>query len=74
MKFKAKIEVEEKGPLHKSLNPELKDSENKRSKVDIKKTTKGVDIRVKAMDVIALKTRIYSIIKLLEVYEKAKNA
>ena len=74
MRFKAKIEIEEKGPLYKSLVPELIDSKNERSKVDIKKTSEGVNIRVKAMDIIALKARVNSIIKLVEVYEKVKNA
>ncbi len=74
MKFKAMIEVKEKGPLYKSLVPELKDSKNKRSTIDIKKTSEGVNIIVKAKDIIALKARVNSIIKLVEVYEKVKNA
>ena len=73
MRFKANIKVEDKGSLYKCLVPELQDSENKRSKIDIKKTTEGVDVRVKAMDIIALKARVNSIIKLVEVYEKVKN-
>tara|TARA_Y100000310_G_C20273399_1_gene619117 strand:+ start:342 stop:566 length:225 start_codon:yes stop_codon:yes gene_type:complete len=73
MRFKAKIEIEDKGPLYKCLVPELQDAENKRSKVDIKKTSEGVDVRVKAMDVVALKARVNSVIKLVEVYEKVKN-
>ena len=73
MKFKARIEIEEKEYLYKSLVPELKNSKNKRSDINIKKTSNGVNVKIKAIDIIALKARIYSIIKLIEVYEKAKN-
>ena len=73
MRFKANIEVEDKGLLYKCLVPELQNSKNKRSEVDIKKTTKGINVKIKAMDIVALKARTNSIIKLIEVYEKAKN-
>ena len=73
MKFKSKIEIYEDGSLYNCLLPELKESKNQRSTIDIKKTKEGVEIIIKAMDIIALKARSNSIIKLIEVYEKAKN-
>ena len=73
MRFKAKIEVEDKGVLYNCLVPELQNSKNKRSEMDIKKTTKGINVKIKAMDIIALKARTNSIIKLIEVHEKVKN-
>ena len=54
--------------------PELQNSKNKRSEIDIKKTTKGINVKIKAMDIIALKARTNSIIKLIEVHEKVKMA
>jgi len=70
MKYAADLTVNDNNPetLLKAFFSE--DSEGDRSSFELKKKEKGVLFKIKAKDAVALRARLNSIVKLLQVYEK----
>ena len=68
MKYSCIIKAEGDKELYDALKPDK--SKSKRAQWDISKKKDYVEIKIEAMDVVALKAFMHSITKLIEVYEK----
>lgn len=71
MKYSCIIKAEGDENLYEALKPDK--SKTKRASWDITKKKKFVEVKIEAMDIIALKAFTTSVVKLIEVYEKIQK-
>ena len=72
MKYVCSFTVNSDEKLYRALLPDI--SSSKRASLQVKQKKDNLFITIKALDAIALKAFVMSVIKLLEVYEKVKQA
>jgi tRNA threonylcarbamoyladenosine modification (KEOPS) complex Pcc1 subunit len=68
MKYSCIIKAEGDKELYDALKPDK--SKSQRAQWDLTKKKGYVEIKIEAMDIVALKSFVHSITKLIEVYEK----
>jgi tRNA threonylcarbamoyladenosine modification (KEOPS) complex Pcc1 subunit len=72
MKYVCSFDVKSDGKLYDALLPDV--SSSKRASLHLEQKNDKLSITIKALDAIALKAFVSSVIKLLEVYEKVEQA
>ena len=72
MSFNALIEYPEP-QSYDCFSPDFQEKEGGRAKVTLTKEKDKIIFKIQSKDFTAFKSRINSIVKLIEVYEKAKN-
>ena len=71
MKYTCSFTVKSDEKLYKALLPDI--SSSKRASLNIEQKKDNLFITIKALDVIALKAFVTSVIKLLEVHDKVEK-
>ena len=71
MKYKCSFTIKANDALYNALLPDV--SSNKRASLDIEQKEENLFITINALDAIALKAFVISVIKLLEVYDKVEK-
>jgi tRNA threonylcarbamoyladenosine modification (KEOPS) complex Pcc1 subunit len=72
MKYKCSFTVKSDDKLYRALLPDI--SSSKRASLKLEQKKDNLSITIKALDVIALKAFVNSIIKLLELHDKVEKA
>ena len=72
MKYECSFTIQSNDRLYKALLPDV--SSTKRASLHLEQKKDNLSIHIKALDAIALKAFVSSVIKLLEVYDKVEKA
>ena len=72
MKYECSFTIQSNGGLYRALLPDV--SSTKRASLHLEQKNDKLCINIKALDAVALKAFVSSVIKLLEVHDKVEKA